>query len=258
MSHHLNLKRLHHDSHSIERRSALPNDGLKSPARPVSIRLEIKAMFIRFLCFQFKPGPQRARRGGARSIGDRHWHPTVNLPKRVINYDLAESFVDHSSNPLSSDLYRIRFKHSAKQWPNGRFATYKEKLDRGDRNPVEILCTRTYPLVPKRKKLPETKPNEPICSTIDRLDPTVQEQKKKQADKQTSFYANLFGSCGKAPRVNSFLFSYSFDEFFHSLCASDHRRFAIEPNDGLVRPRFSFRTCKYVTFFSDRNKKKRR
>ena len=151
---------------------------------------------------QFKPDPHRARRGGGRAR-DRHWHPSVCLPKRAINYDLAESFMDHSTNPLSSDLYKVRFHHSNKQWPNGRFMSYKEKLDKLDGNIVEISCTRTFALVPKRKKMIEIQPVDPpsiVPPPILPVDPVVQEQKKKQVDKQTHFYANLFG-CGKIPRV---------------------------------------------------------
>ena len=146
---------------------------------------------------QFKPDPHRARRGGGRAR-DRHWHPSVCLPKRAINYDLAESFVDHSTNPLSSDLYKVRFQHSNKQWPNGRFMSYREKLDKDDGNIVEISCTRTFALVPKRKKMVEIQSVAP--PSIVPVDPVVQEQKKKQVDRQTHFYANLFG-CGKIPRV---------------------------------------------------------
>jgi hypothetical protein len=121
--------------------------------------------------------------------------------------------MDHSTNPLSSDLYKIKFKHSAKQWPNGRFTNYKEKLDKLNGNIIDITCTRTFPIVHKRKKIPETNPNEPndqlnippttavdTTSLLTFLDPIAQEEKKKQADKQTNVYANLFG-IGKIPRV---------------------------------------------------------
>ena len=152
--------------------------------------------------FQFKPAPHRARRGGGGGsngrVQDRHW----SLPKRTINYDLAESLMDHSTNPLSSDLYQIRFKHSAKQWPSGRFRYHREKLVQSDGNIIEMTCTRTYPIVPKRKKMEkqiEKKIIDPP-SPITPIDPIVQEQKKKLADKQTNFYANLFG-CGKIPQV---------------------------------------------------------
>ena len=125
----------------------------------------------------------------------------------MINYDLAESFVDHSTNPLSSALYRIRFKHSNKQWPEGRFIHYKEKLDRSDGTIVDVTCSRTLPLVPKRKKIAEVTLAEntaamPMISppAAASMDPIVQEAKKKQANKQTNVYANLFG-CGKIPRV---------------------------------------------------------
>lgn len=204
MSHH-HLKRLQHNGHSDshDRRSILPNDDeiLKESIDTfTSLNDELTK-----LSRSFKPGPHRARRGGARSGGDRHWHPTVSLPTRVINYELAESFMDHSTNPLSSDLYKIRFKHSSKQWPNGRFVNYKEKGERIDGNSVDVVCSRTFPLVPKRKKLAEktivpTESNVPT-STVVIVDPTVQQEKKKQADKQTNFYANLFGGCAKLPRI---------------------------------------------------------
>ena len=61
--------------------------------------------------------------------------------------------MDHSTNPLSSDLYKIRFKHAAKHWPNGRFANYKEKLDKHDGKIVAISCTRSYPITQKKKKI---------------------------------------------------------------------------------------------------------
>lgn len=125
----------------------------------------------------------------------------------MINYDLAESFVDHSTNPLSSALYRIRFKHSNKQWPEGRFIHYKEKLDRSDGTIVDVTCSRTLPLAPKRKKIPEIALAENTTATpmisppaAAPMDPVVEEEKRKQASKQTNVYANLFG-CGKIPRV---------------------------------------------------------
>jgi len=118
--------------------------------------------------------------------------------------------MDHSTNPLSSDLYKVKFKHSAKQWPNGRFKNYKEKLDKLDGYVLEITCTRTFPLVPKRKKTTETNQNEQndqqnistttAISSLTLIDPVAQEEKKKQVDKQTNIYANLFGG-GRIPRV---------------------------------------------------------
>ena len=126
----------------------------------------------------------------------------MSLPKRTINYDLAESFMDHSTNPLSSDLYKIRFKHSAKQWPNGRFISYREKLDKLDGNITDITCIRTFPIVRKRKPGENSVAAATTTTTTSlvALDPAVQEQKKKLADKQTDIYANLFG-CSKIPRV---------------------------------------------------------
>jgi hypothetical protein len=111
--------------------------------------------------------------------------------------------MDHSTNPLSSDLYKIRFKHSRKQWPNGRFINYKEKIDQFDGNTVDIACTRAFPIVQKRKNMDETEQTElnPLSSSL--FDDLIaQEQKKKQADKQTNIYANLFG-CAKVSRVNT-------------------------------------------------------
>jgi hypothetical protein len=120
--------------------------------------------------------------------------------------------MDHSTNPLSSDLYEIKFKHSAKRWPNGRFKNYKEKLDKLDGCVLEITCTRTFPLVPKRKRTSETNSNEQndqqnistatATSLLTSIDPVVQEEKKKQVDKQTHIYANLFGG-GRIPRVRN-------------------------------------------------------
>jgi hypothetical protein len=110
--------------------------------------------------------------------------------------------MDHSTNPLSSDLYKIRFKHSAKQWPNGRFRNYKEKLDTLDGNITDVTSTRIFPIVPKRKILEETEQKIiDTTSSVGLVDPISKEQKKKLADQQTNLYANLFG-CGKIPRVN--------------------------------------------------------
>jgi hypothetical protein len=116
--------------------------------------------------------------------------------------------MDHSTNPLSSDLYKIKFKHSIKQWPNGRFKNYQEKLDKSDGSIIEIICIRTFPFVVKRKQNREAHQNEqndqPVnpttTSSLTLLDPIVQEEKKKQVDKQTNIYANLFGG-GRIPRV---------------------------------------------------------
>jgi len=114
--------------------------------------------------------------------------------------------MDHSTNPLSSDLYKLKFKHSTKQWPYGRFKNYREKQDKLDGNIVEIVCTRTIPVVAKRKKIPEVDQNEsndqansstPLLALPD---PVVQEEKKKQVDQQSNIYANLFG-VGRIPRV---------------------------------------------------------
>lgn len=127
----------------------------------------------------------------------------MNLPKRAINYDLAESFLDHSTNPLSSDLYKIKFTHSTKRWPNGRFQNYQEKQDKLDGKILEIICTRTFPLVTKRKKVVEINQNETTAPLVTVQDPVVVEEKKKQVDKQTNIYANLFGG-GRIPKVKLF------------------------------------------------------
>ncbi len=117
--------------------------------------------------------------------------------------------MDHSTNPLSSNLYKIKFKHSTKQWPNGRFINYKEKLDKLDGNPIEITCTRTFPVVAKRKKIPEANQKEQqdasATSLLAVLNPVVQEEKKKQVHQhqQSSNYMNLFGG-GRIPRVRLF------------------------------------------------------
>lgn len=121
--------------------------------------------------------------------------------------------MDHSTNPLSSELYKIKFKHSNKQWINGRFLGYKEKFDKFDGNPIEINCSKAFPIVPKKKKRTEIEPNEQQNSSITSLStlikPIVQEEKKKQVNKQTNIYANLFGG-GRIPRVRSiFIIQYS-------------------------------------------------
>lgn len=109
--------------------------------------------------------------------------------------------MDHSTNPLSSDLYKIRFKHSTKQWPGGRFVTYKDKIDKGDGNIIEVVCTNTFDTVAKRKYTQEQKSNTliaPVVTTV--VDPIAQEHKKKLADKQTNVYNQLYG-VGKIPKV---------------------------------------------------------
>ena len=135
----------------------------------------------------------------------------MNLPKRAINYDLAESFLDHSTNPLSSDLYKIKFTHSAKRWPNGRFQNYQEKQDKLDGKILEITCTRTFPIVTKRKKVVEVSQNETTAPIVTVQDPVVVEEKKKQVDKQTNIYANLFGG-GRIPKVKPFVQSILFPQ----------------------------------------------
>jgi len=116
--------------------------------------------------------------------------------------------MDHSTNPLSSDLYQIESKPANKQWLHGRFKNYKEKLNKLDGNIIEIVCTRTFSLVLKRKKLPETNQNErndrQNMTTLTIINPVVQEEKKKQVDKQTNVYANLFGG-GRIPRVRKII-----------------------------------------------------
>ena len=117
--------------------------------------------------------------------------------------------MDHSTNPLSSDLYKIRFKHSTKRWPRGRFIDYKERLDKSDGNIVDITCTRTFPIVPKRKKLDKTKQvTMDAQSSIVLADPIVEEYKKKLVDKQTDFYANFLGQ-SKIRRVTT-IFYYTY------------------------------------------------
>ena len=110
--------------------------------------------------------------------------------------------MDHSTNPLSSELYKIRFKHSAKQWSNGRFCNYKEKSEKSEGNITVINCTQAFPLVPKRKKIEQQNTAEPTPSTVAFVNPISQDQKKKLADEQTDFYAKFFRS-SNACRVNS-------------------------------------------------------
>ncbi|CAF2649302.1 unnamed protein product [Rotaria sp. Silwood2] len=232
MSHHLpyHLKRLqddvsrnlhlstynHHSQHStishtnsFDYRSQFPNEEI---IRESIQHFTISANHDTKLFRPFKPHPQQARRGGGRSRGYRG-NSSLSLPKRMINYDLAESFMDHSTNPLSSDLYKLKFKNSNKTWSNGRFINYKEKLDKLDGNIIEITCTRTFPIVYKRKKIEEIKQNEQnnqqhvtgttsTTSLLALFDPIVQQEKKKQINQQTNFYANLFGG-RRIPRLSS-------------------------------------------------------
>jgi hypothetical protein len=107
--------------------------------------------------------------------------------------------MDHSTNPLSSDLYKIRFKHSTKQWPSGRFSYYKEKLDKSDGRIINITCTRTIPIVPKRKKREENEQNmSNTTPSVVVANPTAQEQKKILADEQRMLYTGMF----RIPKVN--------------------------------------------------------
>ncbi|CAF0898388.1 unnamed protein product [Rotaria sordida] len=202
--HNHHIKRLQHTTNSFNHRSSLPDhEAMRESIQNFSISSNNNTKYSR----PFNLPPHRARRGASSGRGyDRNFNSSISLPKRAINYDLAESFMDHSTNPLSSDLYKIRFKHSAKQWPNGRFINYKEKLDKLDGNIVDITCTCHFPIVLKRKKLQETKQNEQNTtstqSSLVLVDHMTQEQKKKLADQQTNLYANLFG-CGKIPRLSS-------------------------------------------------------
>lgn len=112
--------------------------------------------------------------------------------------------MDHSTNPLSSDLYKVRFRHSTKPWPDGRFRNYKEKLYQDDGGPVDVLCQRIIPTIPKRRKVCEPSENEQTAtdavSTFDPMDPVLQEQRKKLADQQTNIYASFYGT-GRQPQV---------------------------------------------------------
>ena len=122
--------------------------------------------------------------------------------------------MDHSTNPLSSDLYKFKFTHSIKRWPNGRFQNYLEKQDKLDGKIVDITCTRTFPIVTKRKKTVEINQNESVTPLLTASDPITTGEKKKQVHQQTNIYANLFGG-GRIPKVNSFVQSMIFsNEFF--------------------------------------------
>ncbi|CAF1475719.1 unnamed protein product [Adineta steineri] len=226
-NHHIphHLKRLQHDKnsnlhlsssnhHSYDNHSRVLNDEvLRESMQNFTVSSDNQTDFSQ----PSRPGLQRARRGGG--VGGRlrhgHGHPSKLLPKRAINYDLAESFMDHSTNPLSCDLYKIKFKHSARQWPKGRFINYKEKLDKLDGNIIDISCTRICPIVATRKKVQEANKNvKPNISTttaatttttitttpLALLNPVVHEVKKKLIGPQSIVYANLFGG-GKIPRV---------------------------------------------------------
>ncbi|UJR20981.1 hypothetical protein I4U23_024087 [Adineta vaga] len=149
---------------------------------------------------------RRGGGGGGRIIINRSWNPSTFLRKRTIHYDLAESFMDHSTNPLSSELYKSHFKHSTKPWPNGRFVNYKEKLDLYNGNLIHAPCIKTFPVVSKQKKLLETIEKEQnsmsLLSTIDLLDPVVHEQRKKLSDEQKSLYDDFYRS-GKSSEVTT-------------------------------------------------------
>ncbi|CAF3391491.1 unnamed protein product [Rotaria socialis] len=199
--HNHDLKRLQPTTHSSEYNLSIDdNEAMKEFVQQFSITYNnINKHFP-----PFKPGPHRARRGGGNGRAyDRNFFSSVSLPKRAIHYDLAESFMDHSTNPLSSNLYKVRFQHSAKQWPNGRFVNYKEILDKSDGYIIGLTCALNFPLVPKRKRVEETQQDSLSAqSSLSFADPISEEQKKKLADKQTNLYANLFG-CGKIPRLPS-------------------------------------------------------
>ncbi|CAF1023212.1 unnamed protein product [Adineta ricciae] len=151
-----------------------------------------------------RPVAHHARRGGGgRNVGNRPWNPLAFLRKRTIHYDLAESFMDHSTNPLSSQLYKYRFKHSTKPWPNGRFTNYTEKLDKKDGNLTDILCVRTFPIVAKRKKtLTEPTTTNAYSSSISLINPVIEEQRKKLCNEQNNLYADIFRN-GKTSQISN-------------------------------------------------------
>jgi hypothetical protein len=114
--------------------------------------------------------------------------------------------MDHSTNPLSSNLYQTHLKHSSKRWPDGRFKNYREKQNKLDGNILEIVCTRTFEVIKRRKQMLEVDQNESNGQSINPtsllaiMDPVVQGEKRKQVDQQASIYENLFGE-RRIPRV---------------------------------------------------------
>ncbi|CAF4549902.1 unnamed protein product [Rotaria socialis] len=103
--HNHDLKRLQPTTHSSEYNLSIDdNEAMKEFVQQFSITYNnINKHFP-----PFKPGPHRARRGGGNGRAyDRNFFSSVSLPKRAIHYDLAESFMDHSTNPLSSNLYKL-------------------------------------------------------------------------------------------------------------------------------------------------------
>ncbi len=232
---HNHVKRLQHDANSDLRsaahqpsstrtnstghRSSFPNvDAVRESIQNLTIPASQSTKHSRPVCcqdlsyrpeffwFQFQPGPQQARRGASRA-NDRGRYSSVSLPKRAINYDLAESFIDHSTNPLLSDLYQKKFKHSSLQWPQGRFVSYKDKLIKTDGTSIDITCARTLPIT-YRKKAPTKVPTTTTTTTTERneqiydeqnittnsLDPIAQQLKKQQIEKQMDIYASLYGN----------------------------------------------------------------
>lgn len=120
--------------------------------------------------------------------------------------------MDHSTNPISSDLYKFRFKHSVKRWPHGRFCHYKEQMEKSEGSIMPINCMRTFPLQPKRKKVEQKQPDESTSSTISVVHSIAPDKKKKLADEQTDFYAKFFAS-NKTYPVNFSTISFLFYAF---------------------------------------------
>ncbi|CAF1588752.1 unnamed protein product [Adineta ricciae] len=186
------LKRLQHPVNSSDKHHCPSLD-------PTTVHEECDNLFETLS----RPVAHHARRGGGgRNVGNRSWNPLVFLRKRTIHYDLAESFMDHSTNPLSSQLYKYRFKHSTKPWPNGRFTNYTEKLDKKDGNLTDILCVRTFPIVAKRKKTPVEPTTTNAHSSISLVNPVVQEQRKKLCNEQNNLYADIFRN-GKTSQISN-------------------------------------------------------
>ncbi|CAF4270461.1 unnamed protein product [Adineta steineri] len=168
-NHQHHLKRLQHPANSFNSRSTLSNNGIIQ-----------KSHEKRLQPFN-NPVRNHARRGGGSNgrASNRTWRSAASLPKRTIYYDLAESFMDHSTNPLSSDLYKIRFKHSRKQWPDGRFINYKEKLDKTGGCVTAVTCERNWDVIPKEKYIERTNH---FANTFTVYDRAVEEHKKKLAE----------------------------------------------------------------------------
>ncbi|CAF0881235.1 unnamed protein product [Didymodactylos carnosus] len=114
------------------------------------------------------------------------------IPQKIFSYSLAENFVDHSTNPLLSQLYKIESTNAAKKWPKGRFANYECTIRRKDAPEIKVKSNKYHPVIIKPRKQPIVTVKKPKV-----IDPTIQKQKQKQMKDQERIYDTLFAKTVK-------------------------------------------------------------